>query len=364
MFNLTIEINQICNLKCKYCYVVDKDGKEMDFDIALKTIDYGLTEARQFSDNTLQINFIGGEPLISFDLLSKILDHVELKKNSTKVMYTVSTNGIYINKYIMEFLKKYNFLIKTSLDGTKESNDINRVDYSNQGSYDKFINNIDLLRKYEKETGNIIQLTNVVTKNNFTNFYNNILHLTYDLGFKYIDTGFDGLVDLTQDEYDFFNDEIDKTFDYYKNCILSPKAFNFSLIEKKYFDFKAFKSFYSCRGGIVGAYIKTNGDIYACPKANEAGIDFGNVVTGIDLEKIISINNIEGINISKCKSCKFNDICRNQRCVFGNLAANGSINSPSEFGCWLAKKNYNIIIDNKEFFHKIFHNVKGEYQVN
>lgn len=353
MFDLTIEVNQICNLQCRYCYVTAKDGKEMSFIIAAKTIDYALTEARQFRDNILQINFIGGEPIISYELIVRIVDYVEVNKGITLVRYTVSTNGIYLKESNMEFFREYDFMIKVSLDGTRNSNDINRVDFSGRGTYDKVVGRISLLKKYEEETNNIIQLTNVVTGNNYFNFYDNIFHLTYELGFKYIDTGFD-INELTKAEYERLSDQIDKVFDLYKNSILTEKAFNLSIIEKSYFSLSGPKSFFSCRGGIVGAYIKSNGNIYACPKAIESGIDFGNVVTGLDVDTLMSINSIEGIENKKCEACKFRDVCRNKKCVFSSLVANGNVNLPSKFGCWLAKKNYHIVLNNKKMFDNLF----------
>lgn len=355
MFNITIEINQKCNLRCNYCYVTNKDGKEMSYDIAIKAIDYALTEAQQFSDNTLQINFIGGEPLLSFVFMDRIIDYVEMSKEATHIIYSISTNGILLTDAIMEYLIKYKFLIKISLDGTANSNDINRVDHLGKGSYEKVICKLRLLKNYEVETGNIIQVTNVITNNNYQNFYNNIFHLTHILGFQYIDTGFD-VKNMSINEYQCLGEQIDRIFDLYKNSVSTEKAFNFSFIEKCYFNMIKPKSnsFFSCRGGIVGAYIKSDGKIYACPKAIEVEIGFGSVLSGLDLGTLLSINSLDNIDNEVCTACKFNKICSNRRCIFNSMTENGDINKPSEFGCWLAKKSYNIIENNKDFFDNLF----------
>lgn len=352
---MTLEINQKCNLRCKYCYVTNKDGKEMSFVTAKKAIDYALVEANQFSDNTLQINFIGGEPLLSFELLAKIINYVEVSKKTTHIKYSISTNGMLLSNTIMKYFKKHNFMIKVSLDGTEDSNDINRVDLLGNGSYEKVISKLSLLKEYEIETGNIIQVTNVIVKNNYKNIYNNIFHLTQILGFKYIDTGFD-IVNMSTNEYQCLGEQIDMVFDLYKNSVFTESAFNFSFIEKGYFNLikPKLNSFFSCRGGIVSAYIKSDGRIYACPKAIEVEVNYGSVLSGLDLDMLLHINSLNNIDNDECSMCDLNKICGNKRCVFKSLAENGDINKPSEFGCWLVKKSYSIIKSNKKFFDSIF----------
>lgn len=42
MYNLTLEINQICNLKCRYCYLGDQNGKRMNIETAKLAINMAL----------------------------------------------------------------------------------------------------------------------------------------------------------------------------------------------------------------------------------------------------------------------------------------------------------------------------------
>ena len=57
-------LTQACNLKCKYCFVVQKP-RSMTFQTAVDAADYLAANAEERGE-TPSINFFGGEPLLKW----------------------------------------------------------------------------------------------------------------------------------------------------------------------------------------------------------------------------------------------------------------------------------------------------------
>jgi len=82
-----------CNLTCAYCFIHDKGAHErMSFATAKNAIDL-LIERASFP--AVNITFIGGEPLLEFDLIKQITPYAleaAAKRNIT-VTWAITTNG-------------------------------------------------------------------------------------------------------------------------------------------------------------------------------------------------------------------------------------------------------------------------------
>jgi sulfatase maturation enzyme AslB (radical SAM superfamily) len=65
------------------------------------------------------INFYGGEPLLSFRLIKEIVSFLEDKNQELKKKpdYTITTNGSLLTEEILQFLSKYKFHVELSFDG-------------------------------------------------------------------------------------------------------------------------------------------------------------------------------------------------------------------------------------------------------
>ena len=69
MYTLSLEIINKCNLNCTYCYLGEKKNTYMSLETAQKAIDIAVHEANKQHDRTLMVYFIGGEPLMAFNLM-------------------------------------------------------------------------------------------------------------------------------------------------------------------------------------------------------------------------------------------------------------------------------------------------------
>ena len=74
---LILKITNRCNLNCIYCYADNKNSKDMDFKTAKNSIDYILSD----DADKLKIQFTGGEPLLNFDLIEKVIKYCNKNYN-------------------------------------------------------------------------------------------------------------------------------------------------------------------------------------------------------------------------------------------------------------------------------------------
>lgn len=152
---VTFIVTKDCQLACKYCYLVGKNANErMSFDVAKMAVDYVLSHPEDFPRRSVIWDFIGGEPFLEVELISRICDYIKAEMflrdhpwfNSYR--FSFSTNGInYDSKPVQDFIQKNrsHLSIGITIDGTQLKHDLNRV-YKNtgRGSYSDVVKNIPL----------------------------------------------------------------------------------------------------------------------------------------------------------------------------------------------------------------------------
>lgn len=78
-FSPTICVTHNCNLDCVYCYQEHDTNVRMNFETAKKCIDWIFNNIPDDMEG-VEIGFIGGEPLLEFDLIKKLLNtHVRFR---------------------------------------------------------------------------------------------------------------------------------------------------------------------------------------------------------------------------------------------------------------------------------------------
>lgn len=157
---LTFEVTDACNLKCKYCGYGElydnydkRTNKYLSIDKAKKLIDF-LCSYWNKPENTsatepLFISFYGGEPLLNMPFIKSVVDLFEQIKNKRTVIFSMTTNALLLDKYI-DYLKAHNFRILVSLDGDKSNNEY-RVSPNGKESFDIVYNNVKSVYLNEPE---------------------------------------------------------------------------------------------------------------------------------------------------------------------------------------------------------------------
>jgi len=106
-----------CNQDCIYCHAcsrgVKEKGYDMDEETAKKTVDFIL----QSPSEPITIEFQGGEPLLNFDIVKFVVKYAKEKNPGKNLNFTIVTNLVELDDEKLDFLKRENVGICTSLDG-------------------------------------------------------------------------------------------------------------------------------------------------------------------------------------------------------------------------------------------------------
>jgi len=139
-----ISINNRCNLNCKYCHFHEKKDSiaESEMDI-FQILDNIRQHVERNAIRSFKIGFVGnGEPLLEFDKLHAYIDHIaDLLESGVISAYTI-TNGILLNRSMVEYLSANKVNVGFSIDGLKVVHDKWRC-----GSHDRVMQNIELYRE-------------------------------------------------------------------------------------------------------------------------------------------------------------------------------------------------------------------------
>lgn len=194
---VTFQVTDDCNLRCSYCYQINKGIRKLDIETAKKFID-GLLSGKY--DNYISINnspgiileFIGGEPFLEIDLIDQIVDYfleqALLLRHQWANYYRIGicSNGVlYRDSRVQKFLEKHKkeLSFSVTLDGNKELHDSCRVFDNGSGSYDLAYDAcIDWIDK-----GNFMGSKITIAKENLDYLSEAILHMI-DLGYKEINS--------------------------------------------------------------------------------------------------------------------------------------------------------------------------------
>jgi len=137
LISCTINVTENCNLACKYCFTWGKTKRKLPLEIGKQAIDF-MYEMKDPKADHYEISFWGGEPLLEFEMIKKLINYAE-KKFGSKVIFGGTTNGILLDEYKLKYLRDHRAKMMISLDGTKEYHDKYRVFPDGRGSWD-FIN--------------------------------------------------------------------------------------------------------------------------------------------------------------------------------------------------------------------------------
>lgn len=161
-FETTLHTYFANNVAVHNCYQHQKSNHSMPFDVAKKFIDMILdsdertnTYITSTESDGIILNFIGGEPWLEIDLISKVSDYfigeVFRRKHpwAIKFCLNICSNGLlHFDPKVQAFIKRHkqHFHYNISIDGNKELHDSCRVDLAGHGTYDRAIAGVNDFR--------------------------------------------------------------------------------------------------------------------------------------------------------------------------------------------------------------------------
>lgn len=266
----------------------------MSFEIAKQAVDYLIDEERNFQEQGVIWDFIGGEPFIEIDLIERICNYIksELYRKKHKwfnhYRFNFSTNGInYHERRVQEFIggNISHLSIGLSIDGTKRKHDLNRIyKKSGKGSYDDVVRNIPLWQKQFPNEGTKVTISSA----DIPYIKESVIHL-YSLGIHevYINCVFEDVWREGDDKK--FEDQLMDLADtiieneLYKNyeCSFFSETLGKPLIDNGNW----------CGAGMMLS-VDAAGNFYPCTRfagyslRSKKPIIIGNVYDGIDKNKL------------------------------------------------------------------------------
>ena len=138
-----------CNLRCDYCFVREKVPTYMSWEVAKESVNLLFLESRNIEDMT--IIFFGGEPLLLWELIEKVVCYAESmgKKFKKKLHFSLTTNGVLLSEKILEFSQRHKIMHLLSIDGDKETHNLHRKFPDGKGTYDLVVSKIPTLKMFQ-----------------------------------------------------------------------------------------------------------------------------------------------------------------------------------------------------------------------
>lgn len=230
--NVTFQVTEDCNLRCKYCYEINKKPGELPLEYAKKFIDLLLqdddpvlakeTEMEWLIQRGIILDFIGGDALMVPELADKILQYFQTQaiilhhRWAYRWRANISTNGtLFGNPQVREFLEKYknNISLGVSIDGCPEIHDKNRVWKDGRGTMSDILKWWDWYVDY-------MGIDNAATKATYNKdtipyLSKSIKFLHQELGLKQINNNFIfENMHLTKNDLELLDREMEKSIHY------------------------------------------------------------------------------------------------------------------------------------------------------
>lgn len=345
-----------CNLHCSYCYEPKVDGFRMNVDRAKRFITEQIVLLDKDYDS-IEVQFMGGEPLLEFNLIKEISEWLWLAPIKQKVMVLFApTNGTMLTDEMKRWFteNKERFNLGLSFDG-----DMNMQNANRSKSYCKV--DLDYFIKTWPEQS--VKMT--ISPDTISKLSDGVIFL-HNTGFKYISTdlAMGSSVEWTKDSLRVYQNELHKLVGFY---IKNPDFIPFSMLR---LDVPSVNRKYdtspkTCSCGEDMICVDWTGVAYACHLFSPITLSLEKAIEG---NKRFDFKNHDQFNVGVCSKCMLNVICNH--CYGMNYICTDDVNKPSSFHCsafkllfvancryrlLMAKKNDNYDLEQK--IHKVIKSI-------
>lgn len=152
-------------MRCRYCFYADEAQNRETSDFGMMpedTLEAIIRKALAHARGSCSFGFQGGEPTLRG--LAFYQKAVEMQNryniNQIKIDNALQTNGLLLDEKWAAFLKKENFLVGLSIDGTAGVHNKNRVDTQGEGTLRRALAAADLLKKHGVNMNVLTVVTN------------------------------------------------------------------------------------------------------------------------------------------------------------------------------------------------------------
>ena len=348
---IIFESTQKCNLKCAYCtyesgeyfYSRQSGGsKSISFDTAKNSLLQLWKIIKDRDNRDLTIGFYGGEPLLNFETIKRIVSYAKELFRDWSIKYAMTTNATLLNRQIIGYIIKNNFLTYVSIDGPQTNHDSKRLQANGKGSFRKVMENLELIRNTNEEYyRERVYFSAVFSKDlpiaDVVDFFNNdqlVKNNQARLG--YVTSTDSTYYDRYPYDAEQLNRAIEMVFESIKEkkregkelssieeALCGPDHFLLESLLNKKFNTLMGTCFFDSR-----LYVDADGGFHICEKMN-SHFQFGNAFDGFNYDKMaeIATQYIELLE-NNCRGCEFRFLCN--KCYI-HFAKDGTFQVTEEY---------------------------------
>jgi len=164
VYVMTKATGAACNLRCDYCYYLDKEKLRPKNCSPRMTAEVLENFTQQYIQaqpgNEVLFTWHGGEALLpGIDYYRKALSYQRKYAAGRQIDNVLQTNGTLLTDDWCRFFKEHNFLIGISIDGPQHCHDRYRKNRAGEGSFYQTMRGIELLIRHQVEF-NILSVVN------------------------------------------------------------------------------------------------------------------------------------------------------------------------------------------------------------
>ncbi|MDD4088969.1 MAG: thioether cross-link-forming SCIFF peptide maturase [Tissierellia bacterium] len=343
---MCLNMTHDCNLRCEYCFASQGtyNGEKafLSFETGKKAFDYLVKNSG--NRRNLEVDFFGGEPLMNFETIKKLVDYGRsLEKDYKKhFRFTVTTNGVLLDEEKINYINENMDNVVLSIDGRKETNDRMRKTINEKGSYDLIINNY---KKFINKRGNKDYFARGTYTSNNLDFSEDVMHMR-ESGFDKISVEpvvakTDEKFALKEEHVDILKKEYEKLAEYF------IKLYNNKNKRFQFFHFNIeldrgpciYKRSTGCGAGTEYVAVTPSGELYPCHQfVGYEEFIIGNVDEGITNQAIADkFKNVSVNDKPACRDCWAKYFCSGG-CHANAYNFNKDFSIPYNVGCELEKK--------------------------
>ena len=307
-----------CNLNCTYCYEPKMEYKNMTAAEAKAYIQDAVNSLDD-SYSEFEIQFMGGEPLLQFNLIKDVSTWLWEQQFRIKLSQIfIVSNGTLLNDEMKSWFStnRENICIGLSFDGNSSMQDINRSQSSTLVDLQFFVKN------WPEQN---VKMT--ISPDTINSLYNGVVCLV-EKGFLSItaDLAMGDKIEWADQHLDLFAEQLDKLSYFYQEHLSAPLFSMFNIDVLSVLDGKRYGK-KQCGCGEDMICIDVDGKQYACHLFSPITLSGEKLLLSHDID----FSKHECFAAATCSNCAIEQLC--PHCYGMNFLCTGDIRKQSAFTC-------------------------------
>lgn len=321
LYKLVLNVTNVCNLGCKYCYAGGGNYSSsecmMSVEAAQKAIDLFYSRYK----NIKVIQFFGGEPLLNEPVIRFSCEYITKLYREQAIEslpeFGLVTNGTVYSEEIADTIRKFNISVTISVDGPLNVHDQMRIYKSGSGTHEQICNNISKFRDKTVHINAAEVTYNSCHEKCCCSVIDTVKYIKDELNIPNVhivpvSTSDPNLKITNRDSF------ISSVSDVFEAIKTQKKDYSYTYISRIFQSLKLRKANkYLCEAGISSFSISCKGDIYPCFMFTDVKeYKMGNVFDTVSpfesqlfLRKQSTFKEFSKYKYPKCKNCYINRIC-------------------------------------------------------